>query len=283
MNKPLAPAPPKPPPAKTNGNGKPAVEARPVSSFGIAKGTQKKAAKVIIYGPGGVGKSELCSLIKAVGVEPLFLDIEEGSAHLDVSRLDPAPANWDELRAVLHSDVPSAFGAIVVDSLTKAEELSIAWTIANVKHEKGHYVTGIEQYGFGKGISHNYETFLQLLGDLDSWARRGKHILCVAHDCTANVPNPAGEDWIRYEPRLQSPPSGKGSVRHRCKEWCDHLLYVGFDTFVNNEGKASGSGTRTIYPAELPTHWAKSRSLSEPIPYIQGDATLWQQLLGDNS
>ena len=28
-------------------------------------------------------------------------------------------------------------------------------------------------------------------------------------------PNPAGEDWLRYEPRLQSPNSGKASIRLR--------------------------------------------------------------------
>jgi len=283
MNKPLAPAPLKPPPPKQNGAGKPATEQRPATSFGVTKGAQKKAVKVVIYGPGGVGKSELCSLIKQVGIEPIFLDIEDGSHYLDVSRFDPAPTNWDELRSILHGDVPNNYGAIVIDSLTKSQEFSEAWTIANVPHEKGHYVNSIEGYGFGKGITHNYETFLQLLGDLDSWARRGKHIICTAHDCTAPVPNPTGEDWIRYEPRLQSPPSGKGSMRHRVKEWCDHLLYVGFDTFVSKDGKATGSGTRTIYPTELPTHWAKSRSLSEPIPYTRGDATLWQQLLGDSS
>ncbi len=100
----------------------------------------------------------------------------------------------------------------------------------------------------------------------------------IAHECTANVPNPSGEDWIRYEPRLQSPPSGKGSIRHRVKEWCDHLLFIGFDVHVDSDGKGQGAGTRTIHPVEYPTHWAKSRELAEPIPYYRNDAELWRQL-----
>ena len=109
-------------------------------------------------------------------------------------------------------------------------------------------------------------------------SRQGIHVVATCHDCTANVPNPSGEDWLRYEPRLQAPPSGKASIRSRVKEWADHLLYIGFDQAVNADGKATGSGTRTIYPAELPTWLAKSRKLHDPVIYNQGDDTIWQQL-----
>ena len=34
------------------------------------------------------------------------------------------------------------------------------------------------------------------------------NVILICHDCTATVPNPTGEDWLRYEPRLQSPGSG---------------------------------------------------------------------------
>src|SRR5690606_3301613 len=101
-------------------------------------------------------------------------------------------------------------------------------------------------------------------------------------DCTANVPNPAGDDFLRYEPRLQSPTSGKASIRHRVKEWCDHLLYIGYDVFVKDE-KAQGCGTRTIYAQEMPTHWAKSRTLSDPVPYPKGDVTIWQHIFGESN
>jgi len=248
-------------------------------TFSVSSGVQNAPKKVVIYGAGGIGKSELASLIGDVGIKPLFLDLESGSNHLPVSRIGDIQT-WDELRSILQdAAILANYGAVVVDSLTKAEEFATAWVIANVKHEKGHYVDSIEGYGFGKGFTHVYETFLQLLGDLDAHHRRNRHIVCVAHECTANVPNPTGEDWIRYEPRLQSPASGKASIRHRVKEWCDHMIYIGFDTAVSKDGKATGAGTRTIYPVELPTWWAKSRSLSDPIPYEKGSAEFWKQLL----
>lgn len=234
----------------------------------------------MVYGPGGIGKTELCSLLRAVNVKPLILDIEGGSSAIDVDRIDGL-TTWDDLRAALHNEeLWAEYGAVVVDSFTKCEELSIAWTLANVPHEKGHTVTtGIEGYGFGKGFTHNYETFLQLLADLDNHVRAGRHVVCVCHECVAEVPNPSGEDWSQYQPRLQSPTSGKASIRHRVKEWTDHLFYIGYDVAVNKEGKASGAGTRTIYTTEMPTHWAKSRFLADPISYEKGSAEVWNQLI----
>ena len=249
-------------------------------TFGATRTKQDIVHKVVIYGPGGVGKTKLASLIAAYGVPPLYIDLEDGAKYLDVDCVEPTVSTWQELRSVLHdTNLLSNFGAIVLDSGTKAEELCIEHTLETVMHEKGHKVNSVEGYGFGKGLTHVYETFLQLLSDLDGVARMGKHVIVIAHECVATVPNPQGEDWIRYEPRLQSPASGKSSIRHRIKEWCDHLIYVGYDTSVDKEGKAKGGGSRTIYPTERPTHWAKSRTLSSPIIYQDGDAELWKQLL----
>lgn len=233
--------------------------------------------KVVVYGPGGIGKTKLASLLATVGVRTLVVDIEGGSHALDVERVSDV-ATWEDLRSVVHDAALLApYGAIVIDSGTKAEELCMAWVLANVKDQQGNKVERVEDYGYGKGYSHIYETFLALLGDLDAVTRSGKHVVVICHDCTANVPNPAGEDWLQYQPRLQNPP--KGSIRHRVKEWADHLLFVGYDVATNKDGKGIGSGTRTIYPTEMPTHWAKSRRLANVIPYADGSAELWNQLL----
>lgn len=242
----------------------------------MSSGLQNAAQKVVLYGPGGIGKTKLASLLAELGIEPLIVDVETGSGHLNVQRI-AGIETWQELRDVLHDEsLSSQFGAIVVDSFTKAEELGIRHTLATVPTESGKYVESIEGYGYGKGFTHNYETFLHLLGDLDAIQRRGKHVIAICHDCTANVPNPYGEDWMRYEPRLQNSP--KASIRHRVREWCDHLLYIGYDVAVNKDGKGVGGGTRTIYPAELPTHMAKSRCLADTIAYQDGNPELWKKL-----
>lgn len=275
---PLPPSRPAPAPAPPPPRGGANTTRSPRRDFQVTTGRETKAQKTVIFGPGGIGKTELCALIKQVGIEPQIIDLEDGSSFLDVRRVKNIDT-WDDLRDALHAEsLWDGVGAVVIDSLTKAEELAAAWTIANVKNEKGNYVSSIEGYGYGKGYGHLYDTFLNLLSDLDAHARKGRHIICVSHECTANVPNPSGEDFIRYEPRLSSPTSGKASIRLRVKEWCDHLIFIGYDKSVNEDGKAIGSGTRTIYTQEFPAWMAKSRSLSEPIPYEKGNSSLWEQI-----
>lgn len=238
------------------------------------------AQRILLYGPGGVGKSKLCSLMVEAGVMPLFIDLEGGTNFLDVQRINDIQY-WEELLAVLRDDsLMSQYGAIVIDSFTKAQELDESWVIRNIKHskDKSKVIKSLADYGFGEDATFVYETFLQLLGELDNQVRKGRHVVGICHDCTANVPNPEGEDFIRYEPRLLSPKSGKNSIRHRCKEWADHLFYIGYDVSVSDEGKATGAGTRCIYSTERPTYWAKSRSLSDQIVYTDGSAELWHQL-----
>lgn len=242
----------------------------------VERGFCQRGHKIGIYGAGGIGKSSLASLMREAGVEPLFLDVEMGTDFLDVARVNPE--SWMELRKTLQDqELVGQFGAVVVDSMTKAEELAGAYTLATVKHEKGHYVDRIEDYGYGKGYQHVFETFLHLFSDLDAIARRGINVVAICHDCTAEVPNPTGQDFLQYQPRLQSPPK-IGKIRERFREWCDHLFFIGWDQYVANDGKVQGVGTRTIYPTQQPTHWAKSRVIADSFEYIEGDPALWTTL-----
>ena len=115
---------------------------------------------------------------------------------------------------------------------------------------------------------------------MDRHNRAGRNVICIAHECTTPVPNPAGDDFLQYQPRLQAPGSGKSSIRARMIAWCDHLLYVGYDVAVTKQGKGQGSGSRAIYTSENPAWKAKSRSLDpNPIVYYDGDSTIWKQLI----
>ncbi len=266
------PKPPRRPPAKPS-----AAEPSAGDAFEIIRGVQDRGSKTVIYGPGGVGKTELASLASDHAGPVLFIDLEDGTDHLDVARVKVN--DWSDLRVITADpDSLSEFGVVVIDSLTKAEELAVEFVVATVPHDNGGNVSSIEGFGFGKGYVHVYEAFLLLAADLDRIARADIDVVLICHECVANVPNPTGVDWIRYEPRLQSPSSGKSSIRHRVKEWADHVLFLAFDAVVSSDGKASGSGTRTIHPQERPGHLAKSRRLDAPIPYRRGDGELWRLL-----
>lgn len=240
--------------------------------------------RIVLYGPGGIGKTTLA----AIAPGPVaFFDLDDSLGVLrnqlpeelasQINRVGGA-GDWQAIRDALHTPGWDEIKTLVIDSATKAEELALAWTLRYVPHEKGAKIERIEDYGYGKGYQHLYDTFLTLLGDLDQHVRAGRNVVLICHDCTATVPNPNGEDWIRYEPRLQSPNSGKSSIRLRVREWADHVLFVGYDVDVK-DGKGKGSGTRTVYPNELPHCMAKSRTLAEPVPLTKFDPELWTKLL----
>ncbi|MBR0283530.1 MAG: AAA family ATPase, partial [Oscillibacter sp.] len=50
----------------------------------ITSGVVRRAQKVVIYGPEGIGKSTLASKFP----NPLFIDTENGTQHMDVRRVD---------------------------------------------------------------------------------------------------------------------------------------------------------------------------------------------------
>ena len=272
----------RPPPAGTNGRTPPppAPPQRSAVQFGkIATGA---GHRVVLYGPGGIGKTTLATQLPG---PVAIIDLDDSLPRL-VSQIDTGnilPVSnvevWTDLRDALQADGWDDVRSIVIDTGTRAEEMAIAHTLAVVPHEKGHTCKRLEDFGFGKGYSHVYDTFLPLLSDLDRHTRAGRHVAILCHDCTSTVPNPAGEDWLRYEPRLQSPNSGKASIRLRVREWADHVLFLGYDISVGKDGKGRGAGTRTVYPSELPHCMAKSRTSFHPVPMVQGEgAEFWNQL-----
>lgn len=267
----------------------PAQVARRKIAFGkIATAT---GHRILLYGPGGIGKTTLAAQLPG---PVAFIDLDESLPRLK-RQFDAAGiggnvvpvegvGDWQSLREALQSEGWECVRSLVIDTATRAEEMAIAHTLATVKggDNKTPYTCGrIEDYGYGKGYQHVFDTFLPLLADLDRHCREGRNVVLVCHDCTSTVPNPAGEDWMRYEPRLQSPNSGKASIRLRVREWADHVLFVGYDVSVGKDGKGRGAGTRTLYTAELPHCMAKSRSTQEAIP-VEGDGSaVWEKIVGE--
>ena len=249
-----------------------------VREFPITSGKIDAPQKIVLYGTGGIGKSTLAALAPRA----VMLDIESGTRDLNVNRIENIDS-FSALRTCLQGDALNGHGTVVIDSATKVEELAVAHTLETVKHDKGTAVSSIEGYGFGKGYQHVYETFLLLLSDLDRQARAGRNVILIAHDCIDGVPNPTGDDWIRYEPHLQRPKSGKASIRNRVVQWADHVLFLGYDV-VSEDGKGRGGGTRTIWPSEQPSHIAKSRRIAAPLPFNDAtDDTVWRQIFGGAS
>lgn len=218
----------------------------------VTKGKVKRAQKVVLYGPEGIGKSTLAAAFP----DPLFIDVEDGTAHLDVARTE-SPALWVELQALLHAAGKSEYSTIVVDTVDAAERLCIAHLCSTKGWE------GIETPGYGKGYTYLAQDFARFLDGLDGLARQGKNVVLCAHSRIAKFeqPDEAGA-YDRYEMKLEK------KTAPLVKEWCDALLFLNHETVVEvvgadrngNGGKAKARGGRRVMFVEHHPCWdAKNR------------------------
>ena len=276
---PKAPPPAVPPPAPKKTAPPPAPAAATAAApttgkvFSVTSGREEGAQRIVIYGPGGIGKTSCAALAP----DPVFFDLEMGTREIELRRVKGVDT-WSDLREAVRA--VDGCQTVVIDTVTKAEELAIAHVLRTVKTDKNEFAVTPESYGWGKGYQHIYDTFLLLLTDLDGLIRAGRNVILIAHDCVANVPNPSSEDFIRYEPHLQTSKGGKASIRSKVFQWADHVFFIGYDVAVK-DGKGRGAGTRTIFPKEMPTHMAKSRRLADNMAFdSETDASLWAALFG---
>ena len=84
----------------------------------ITSGTITRAQRITIYGPNGVGKSTLAKAFPS----PIFIDTEDGSTHLDVSRIQASEPEtfFDALRQLAYE--PHTYQTLVIDSSDGAEK-----------------------------------------------------------------------------------------------------------------------------------------------------------------
>ena len=214
----------------------------------ITSGRVARPQKLVLYGVEGIGKTSLA----AQTPDPLFIDTEGGTAHLDVRRLQK-PATWDELIALIKevAATPEVCRTLVIDTADWAEQMAIKHICEKYKQ------TGLESFGFGKGYTYLAEEFARMLRACENVLASGRNVVIVAH---ARV-------------RKQELPEEMGAFDHwelklsrQCApllaEWPDLLLFVSYKTFVSGtesgSKKASG-GKRVMYATHHPCWDAKNR------------------------
>ena len=184
----------------------------------ITSGKVVRAQKITIYGAEGIGKTTLAAAFP----DPLFIDTEGGTSHMDVRRIE-TPANWDSLVAVVNevADNPKICGTLVLDTADWAEQLAVDSICAKYKK------AGIEDFGYGKGYTYLGEEFSRLLAAFDRVIRSGIHVVITAHAKMRKFEQPDEMGaYDRWEMKLSK------QVAPLLKEWCDMLLFCNYQTYV---------------------------------------------------
>ncbi len=225
-------------------------------SHGIIQGAQK----ICLYGVEGIGKSYFASKFP----NPLFIDTEGSTKHMDVARL-PAPSSWtmlmEEVKYVKGN--PHVCDTLVIDTADWAERLCIEHICANKLPPKSkETINGIEDFGYGKGYVYLMEEFGRLLNVLEELIELSINVVLVAHAQMRKFeqPDELGA-YDRWEMKLQR------KTAPMVKEWADMVLFANYRTYVVNvDGQGVDKGTnkarggkRVMYTTHHPCWDAKNR------------------------
>lgn len=239
----------------------------------MTKGRIWNPLRVVIHGPDKVGKTSF-----AAGATPpdfnkgsddaIVLPTESGSEYIDVARFplaetfEQATDSLEELSRETHS-----YKKLVIDSLDWLEGLARDFVCR--KHGKKN----IEDFGFGKGQSLVFDEMRGFVMRLERLRReKGMHVIGTAHTMIRNFKNPEGDNFDRYELKLQA--SNNANVAGLWKEWPEYVLFTNFETLTERtkEGLVKGvtspdrklytqrtaafdAGSRLAIPAVMPLEW----------------------------
>jgi hypothetical protein len=256
--------------------------------------------KVIVYAASGKGKTQLASLAP----NPIFIGLDDGGRKIrnaitgEPVRRIPGVETFQDVRDALHQPgLFKDFRSVVIDTGTILELLAIEHVIKTIPHEKRDVkIEHLDDYGYGKGYNHLFDTMRLVFQDLDGLVRQGKHVITLCQQCPVVIANAAGGNYLQDGPKLYSPgPDSKQSftVRGYACEWADHVIKIdylnqqvhGAWTDKDNKqhaGKIVGDTRRAIFtmPSD-PSYFAKTRTLTEPIIAFDSpaDDSFWRMLM----
>ena len=199
----------------------------------ITRGKIPGATKICVYGVEGIGKTTFASHFP----DPLFIDTEAGTTHMDVKRL-PKPDAWIELLGEVDwvYNHPDCCKTLVIDTADWAERLCFEAICAQNK------VESIEAFSYGRGYVYAMEEFGRLLDKLENVRKHGIHILIVAHAIMRKFeqPDELGA-YDRWELKLSK------KIAPMVREWVDALFFVNYRTLVINvDGKGAAKGKNKV-------------------------------------
>lgn len=214
----------------------------------ITRGVTRRPLRVVVYGPEGIGKTTFASRFPA----PVFIDTENSTEFLDVARY-PKPSSWTMLLEEIR-DAKAQAGAyqtLVLDTADWAETLCKSHICAKKQ------VSGIEDFGYGKGYVYLAEAWGEMLNLLTEVRDAGLNVVVTAHAALRKFEQPDEMgSYDRYELKLEK------KTAPLMKEWADMMLFANYETYVvetaDHKKKAQG-GRRVMYTSHHPCWDAKNR------------------------
>jgi hypothetical protein len=237
----------------------------PTSRLAAAKrGRLQTPLRILTYGIEGAGKSTLF----AGAPDPLWLDIEDGTARLDVTRYPfregpdgHVPNTYAEVVAAVDDLTRSqhAYKTLVIDTADRLEALLWQHIVARDNATHGGKLTSVESYGYGKGYQVAVDEWRFLCSKLDRLRMaRGMTVVLLAHSLIRNFKNPESSDYDRYQLAVNEKAGGF------LKGWSDVVGFLRFEEGASKAGereRARGwsTGKRILHLSRSAAYDAKGR------------------------
>lgn len=223
----------------------------------ITTGKIPKAQKVVIFGVEGIGKSTFASQFP----DPLFIDTEDSTLHMDVKRFDK-PTSWTMLlQQVEYVKQNKPCQTLVIDTMDWAEDICKRHLMA------ANGWSAIDAEGYGKkfvALAKEVGGLLNLLSDVvDS----GINVVVTAHAMLRKKEEPDEMGaYDRYELKLEK------KTAPLVKEWADMVLFANYKTTIitdsKTDSKKATGGQRMMYTTHRPAWDAKNRiGLPDELPF----------------
>jgi hypothetical protein len=210
----------------------------------ITRGKIARPQKIVIYAPEGIGKTTLA----AACPDPLIIDLEQGSHHLDCARVEPTSyaQTCDIVKELAQG---SDFSTVIIDTIDWLEEKMLEHVC------KANNKASVEDFGYGKGYIVAAEEMVKFLTLLDKLAVKSNVIL-LAHSEVKRQELPDHPPFDRYQLKLSK------QIAPVVKEWADAILFGSFKLAIReSDGRAKGVAARerTLRCAHSATADAKNR------------------------
>lgn len=221
----------------------------------IKAGKQSRPYRLVVAGPAGVGKSTFA----AGAPDPLFIDTERRTDHLDIKRLEPA--TWDDVIGVLReihtaaSKGKAPCKTLVVDTLDRLEVLiqqhvctANGWAhIAEAKWDG--YAAAVE-------IWRKFITAIEALRDV------GISVVMLGHTSIRQFENPAGPNYDQFKIQLAGGPAKlitaiADAIGFASFEDTAHAKFNKRTGDQQSRGKAESTGRRVLYFGHNPAYESK--------------------------
>lgn len=229
----------------------------------IIRGIRHPPARIVVYGPSGVGKSTFAC--GAPGV--LALDYEQGLDEVGPARVEGA-STWDASMALIKEACsgPGEHKTVVVDTIDRLEDQATEH-VCKVG-VKGKAMPDLGAFGYGDGYEALCAKWREMLFVLEGARSKGREVILVAHVQSKTQDDPMLGNYSKWIAALTKRCWG---ATHR---WADAVLFAQYEQGLVESRlvltgqrilrTVAGSGydakNRWGLPAVLPLSWSAFES-----------------------